>query len=42
MSLDVNGMVHAGTMENDECILCGECVDVCPKDVIRYTFSGGK
>ncbi len=42
MSLDVNDMVHAGTMENDECILCGECVDVCPKDVIRYTFSSGK
>ena len=38
MSLDVNNMVHAGTMENSECILCGSCVDVCPKDVISYTF----
>jgi len=42
MSLDVNAMVHADTMENSECILCGTCVDVCPTDVIHYTFSGGK
>ncbi len=42
MSLDVNAMVHAETMENNECVLCGSCVDTCPKDVIRYTFSGGK
>jgi len=37
MSLDVNGMVHKGSMINSECILCGTCVDVCPKDVIDYT-----
>ena len=42
MSLDVNGMVSAGNMENDECILCGTCVDHCQKDVIRYSFSSGK
>ncbi|MGD8997518.1 MAG: 4Fe-4S binding protein [Anaerolineae bacterium] len=42
MSLDVNEMVHAETMENSECILCGSCVDVCPKQVIKYTFSGEK
>jgi ferredoxin-type protein NapH len=42
MSLDVNGMVRTPTMENAECILCGSCVDTCPRDVIRYTFSGGK
>jgi ferredoxin-type protein NapH len=42
MSLDVNGMVQAGAMENSECILCGTCVDVCPKQVIRYKYSLGK
>lgn len=26
MSLDVQGMVKAGNMRNDECVLCGECV----------------
>jgi polyferredoxin len=40
MSLDVNAMVHAETMENGECVLCGSCVDTCPKNVIHYTFSG--
>ena len=42
MSLDVNAMVHEGTMENSECVLCGSCVDVCPKDVLRYSFSSGR
>ena len=31
MSLDVMEMVKAANMKNAECILCGECVDVCPK-----------
>ena len=42
MSLDVHNMVQAADMENSECILCGSCVDVCPKGVIHYTFSSGK
>lgn len=42
MSLDVNGMVQKEAMENRECILCGTCVDVCPEDVIAYSFSSGK
>jgi len=42
MSLDVNGMVQRGAMEHSECALCGTCVDVCPKDVIRFSFSAGK
>jgi polyferredoxin len=41
MSLDVNGMVQVTKMEHTECILCGSCVDVCPQDVIHYSFSGG-
>ena len=42
MSLDVNAMVHKGTMENSECILCGTCVDNCTRHVLRYSFSPGK
>jgi len=38
MSLDVNGMVQNQAMENTECILCGKCVDVCPKGAIKYSF----
>ena len=39
MSLDVNAMVQAQAMENPECILCGKCVDTCPKKAIHYSFS---
>jgi ferredoxin-type protein NapH len=39
MSLNVNGMVQSGSMENAECILCGNCVDNCPKGAIKYSFS---
>ena len=39
MSLDVNGMVKDGKMENSECILCGTCVDNCKQGVIKYSFS---
>ena len=38
MSLDVNEMVQNRSMENAECILCGRCVDVCPRGVIKYVF----
>lgn len=36
MSLEVNEMALKGSMKNSECILCGECVDVCSKGVIKY------
>ncbi len=36
MSLEVDGMVQKKEMKNTECILCGECVDNCPKGVIKY------
>jgi ferredoxin-type protein NapH len=39
MSLKVNEMVQAENMENSECILCGSCVDSCPKGTIQYSFS---
>jgi polyferredoxin len=38
MSLQVNNMVQKDSMENSECILCGSCVDNCPKKVIKYSF----
>jgi ferredoxin-type protein NapH len=42
MSLDVNGMVQRAQMENGECILCGNCVDGCPKGAIHFSFSSGR
>jgi polyferredoxin len=39
MSLDVAEMVQNENMTNTECILCGSCVDGCPKKVIKYFFS---
>jgi polyferredoxin len=38
MSLDVKRMVEMANMKNNECILCGECIDICPKKSISYTF----
>ncbi|MCL1994786.1 MAG: 4Fe-4S dicluster domain-containing protein [Defluviitaleaceae bacterium] len=38
MSLDVKSMVETGNMKNSECILCGECIDICPKKSIFYIF----
>jgi ferredoxin len=38
MSLEVNKMVQNQSMENPECILCGTCVDVCPRKAIKYNF----
>jgi ferredoxin-type protein NapH len=38
MSLNVNEMVQKQAMESTECILCGNCVDNCPKNAIKYTF----
>jgi polyferredoxin len=40
MGLDVNIMVRQGSVENTECILCGCCVDVCPKQAIHYSLTG--
>ena len=39
MSLPVTQMVQSGNMDNGECILCGSCVDNCPRKVISYTWS---
>jgi polyferredoxin len=36
MSLDVKTMVSEDSISISECILCGECIDACPKLVIKY------
>lgn len=38
MSLPVNDLVQKGDMTATECILCGSCVDECPRRAIRYGF----
>lgn len=39
MSLPVSEMVERGDMRATECLLCGSCVDGCPRGVLRYAFS---
>ena len=38
MSLDVKYMVENEKMTNSECIMCGECIDICSTKAIKYTF----
>lgn len=38
MSLDVMEELKAGSIKSLDCIQCGHCVDVCPKDVLRAGF----
>ena len=38
MSLAVMEMVNTGSMENRDCILCGNCVDSCRPGVIQFAF----
>ena len=40
MSLKVSEMVQRENMEHSECILCGACVDSCPKKAITYKIKG--
>jgi NAD-dependent dihydropyrimidine dehydrogenase PreA subunit len=39
MSLDVSAMVARGSMRNDECVLCGNCVDHCLTGAIQFAFA---
>lgn len=38
MSLNVEEMVKNNCMQDTECILCGSCVDICPKNGIRLAW----
>jgi polyferredoxin len=38
MSLEVTKMVKVGAIQTTECILCGNCMDSCPKGVIQFSF----
>lgn len=38
MSLSVTEKVQKEKMDDSECILCGACVDICPKGAISYKF----
>jgi len=39
MNLPVSDHVKIGLMDHDECILCGNCVDHCKINVIKFTVS---
>ncbi len=41
-SLDVHENVQSNNFDNHECILCGNCVDNCPKGNIYYSWSWKK
>lgn len=36
MSIEVSKEVQSGEIASLDCILCGECVDACPKKVLTY------
>ncbi len=42
MSLPVENMVAGNLMENNDCILCGSCVDGCKSDAIKFEFRAGR
>ncbi len=42
MSLDVMSMALSGDMSNSECILCGNCVDICKQGAVEFRFGRRK
>jgi len=42
MDIDVQAGVEKGNVEHSECILCGECVQKCPKKVLRLGIERGQ
>jgi len=39
LGLPVEQFVMKEKMEHRECILCGTCIDTCPRNTISYSFS---
>lgn len=39
MSIDVAKKISVGEIVDDECILCGSCIDACKFDVLKYCIS---
>ena len=38
MSINVMEELNTGKIATKDCILCGECVDICPKKVLQYSI----
>ena len=39
MSLNVTQLLQKGEIKSSECILCGECVKTCTKNVLEYEIT---
>ena len=39
MGLDVHEMVQDGHVAENDCSMCGACVDICPKQAIHYGWN---
>ena len=39
MSIDVHTQLKTGEIKSLDCIICGECVDSCPKKVLKFNIS---
>lgn len=38
MSLDVEALVRKGDITDNDCILCGKCIDTCKRGTIEYAW----
>jgi polyferredoxin len=39
MGLEVHTLASGGSIEHRDCILCGNCADICPRGVIRFAWA---
>jgi NAD-dependent dihydropyrimidine dehydrogenase PreA subunit len=42
MSLNVSEMVQEDSMNHNDCILCGSCLETCPKSTIKFAWKWKK